>query len=228
MTVPFTPPILQRSVEGDVDLVVHSAFFPDPAYKGTMIEVGAAKPDYLSISASFRDSGWAVLSVEPNPYFCALHRRSGHDIIECACGESDQDDVSFFIVQTNGMYHGQQVTHESFSSLGMRGKYAELMKTVPSMQKEIKVKVRRLDSILEEYAPDASEIDLLCVDVEGWEMEVLNGLSFERYSPKVLIIENLFGERSYPEFMTQKGYALWKRLEPNDIYVRQNLFDLRH
>src|SRR5271169_6447682 len=52
-------------VEGDVDLIVQDAFFPDPAYRGTMIEVGAAKPDYLSVSATFRERGWRVISIEP-------------------------------------------------------------------------------------------------------------------------------------------------------------------
>ena len=210
-------------VEGDVDRVVQDAFFADPAYRGTMIEVGAAKPDYLSVSARFRSLGWRVLSIEPNPYFCELHRQGGSDVIECACGESDQDDVSFSIVQTSGMYYGQQVTHESFSSLGVRGKYANLMKSVSASVNEIKVKVRRLDTILREHAPEISAIDIVCVDVEGWELEVLNGLSFEVYKPKVLIIENLFLEQLYLDYMMQKGYALWKRIQPNDIFVRRDL-----
>jgi FkbM family methyltransferase len=215
--------LLRPVVEGDVDLVVQAAFFRNPAYKGTMVEVGAAKPDYLSVSASFRSLGWRVVSIEPNPYFCDLHRQKGFDIIECACGESDRDDASFFVVQTNGIYHGQQVTGESFSSLGVRGKYANLMKSVPSLQKEIKVKVRRLDTLLQENAPDISAIDLVCIDVEGWELEVLNGLSFETYTPKVLIVENLFSEASYSEYLAKKGYVLWRRLDPNEIFVRAEL-----
>ena len=210
-------------VEGDVDRVVQEAFFRDPAYLGTMIEVGAAKPDYLSVSARFRSLGWRVLSIEPNPHFCELHRQRGSDVIECACGESDQDDVSFSVVQTSGMYHGQRVTHESFSSLGVRGEYANLMKLVTASVNEIKVKVRRLDTVLREHASDITAVDIVCVDVEGWELEVLNGLSFDVFRPKVLIIENLFLEQLYIDYMTQKGYALWQRIQPNDIFVRRDL-----
>ncbi|MGA7917113.1 MAG: FkbM family methyltransferase [Candidatus Acidiferrales bacterium] len=221
----ITPAFPKRKeiVEGDVDLVVQNAFFPDSNYRGTMIEVGAAKPDYLSVSATFRNRGWRVLSIEPNPFFCELQRQRGHDVIECACGSADRDDVTFFVVQTDATYQGQPVTNESFSSLGVRGKYADMMKSVPTTTAEIKVKVRRLDTILREHAGDLREIDIVCVDVEGWELEVLSGLSFDVYKPKLLIVENLFLDPTYVDYFTQKGYALWKRLEPNDVFVRSDL-----
>jgi FkbM family methyltransferase len=207
-------------VECDVDLVVQAAFFPDPAYRGTMIEVGAAKPDYLSVSATFRARGWRVISIEPNPYFCEIQRRHGIDVLQYACGDTDKDDVSFFVVRTDATYQGEPVTNESFSSLGIRGKYAEMMKSVRTSTDEIKVKVRRLDTILREHAHDLGEVDVVCIDVEGWELEVLSGFSFALHNPKLLIVENLFLEPAYVEYFVQRGYTLWQRLEPNDIFVR--------
>jgi FkbM family methyltransferase len=215
---------LRTVVEGDVDLIVQSAFFPDRAYQGTMVEVGAAKPSYLSVGANFRSRNWRVISIEPNPYFCELHRQRGFNIIECACGESDRDNVSFFIVQQANVHSlGQEVTYESFSSLGIRGRYADAMRTVSTTVDEIKVNVRRLDTILRENAHDVSEIDIVSVDVEGWEIEVLNGLSFDIYKPKVLIIENLFLEQSYRDYMALRNYSLWRRVEWNDIFVRNDV-----
>ena len=213
----------QAVVEGDVDLVVQEAFFPDPAYRGTMIEVGAAKPDYLSVSATFRSRGWRVISIEPNPYFCEMQRRQGNDVLQYACGDTDKDDVSFFVVRTDATYQGEPVTNESFSSLGVRGQFAEMMKSVPTSTDEIKVKVRRLDTILREHAGDLGEVDVVCIDVEGWELEVLSGFSFELHKPKLLIVENLFLDQAYVDYFAQRGYPLWKRLEPNDIFVRRDL-----
>jgi len=215
-------------VEGDVDLIVQDAFFPDPAYRGTMIEVGAAKPDYLSVSATFRERGWRIISIEPNPYFCEMQRRQGNDVLQYACGDTDQDDVSFFVVRTDATYQGEPVTNESFSSLGVRGQYAEMMKSVPTTMDEIKVKLRRLDTILREHAAGLGEVDVVCIDVEGWELEVLSGFSFERHKPKLLIVENLFLDPAYVDYFAQRGYALWKRLEPNDIFVRRDLLAAEH
>lgn len=204
-------------VEGDVDLVVEAAFFPDPGFKGTMVEVGAARPDFLSVGAHFRAKGWRVISIEPNPSFARMHRDAGHEIIECACSAMDQDDVPFTVVHTNGDYYGHKVTDESFSSLGMRGKYTEQLGTINSSADEIRVKTRRLDTILHEAG--ITDVDILCIDVEGWEIEVLNGLSFDIHQPKVLIVENLFHEQSYIDHMARHGYALWKTLNPNDVFV---------
>lgn len=213
---------MRSVVEGDVDLVVEAAFFADPSYRGVMVEVGAARPDFLSVGAHFRAKGWRVISIEPNPAFAELHRDLGHEIIECACGESDQNDVPFTLVHTSGEYCGQRVTEESFSSLGVRGKYAEQMKPLPASLRELRVKMRRLDTILRESGVE--EIDILCVDVEGWEMEVINGFSRHLHTSKVFIVENLFHEQSYVNQMTRFGYPLWKRLDPNDVFVRYDLF----
>ncbi len=57
--------------EGNVDLIVKAAFFPD-VDDGLIVDVGAAHPNYLSISASFRKSGWRVIAIDPNPHFCQL------------------------------------------------------------------------------------------------------------------------------------------------------------
>jgi FkbM family methyltransferase len=213
------------AAEKDVDKVVADAFFPD-RNSGVFIEVGAAKPDYLSISASFRALGWEIIAVEPNPEFCKLHEARGYKILQYACSDEDQDDVDFYVVNSHSAdYMGGEVSFEGFSSLGIKGQYAELRETVKEKTSvgTIKVNVRRLDSLLANYAPEVREIDIVAVDVEGWELSVMRGLDIDRYQPKVVILENLFKSKDYVEFMRERGYTLWKRLEPNDVYVRSNL-----
>jgi hypothetical protein len=61
----------------------------------------------------------------------------------------------------------------------------------------------------------------LSVDVEGWELEVLDGLDLEKYRPRVMVIENLFRDRKYRAYMRAKGYTLWRCLRPNDIYTSE-------
>jgi hypothetical protein len=38
----------------------------------------------------------------------------------------------------------------------------------------------------------------------------------------VLIIENYFNDEGYRQYMAERGYALWRAIEPNDVYVRVN------
>ncbi len=143
------------AAEKDIDRIVQQAFFADTK-PGVMIEVGAARPDYLSIGASFRAQGWQVLSIEPNPEFCDLHRALGNDVVQCACSDEDRDGVDFFVVDSNQAdYLGGNVSFESFSSLGIRDEFAaDLEKTqVKTDVRTIQVNVRRLDTILAEHTP---------------------------------------------------------------------------
>ena len=211
------------AAEHDVDHVVRDAFFAKTT-NGVLVEVGAARPKYLSISASYRALGWKIIAIEPNPEFCAAHRALGYEVLEYAASDTETDDAHFFVVDSNGAnYMGGEVSFESFSSLGIKGQFADLHETVKAGTnvKTICVKVRKLDTILAVHAPNLRVIDILCVDVECWELNVMRGLSLERYRPKIVILESVFNEPEYAAFMQARGYSLWRRLEPNDVYVRR-------
>jgi hypothetical protein len=63
------------------------------------------------------------------------------------------------------------------------------------------------------------------VEVEGWELDVLDRLSFGRYQPAVLSIENVFADTTYRDAMAMRGYRLWRHLWPNDVYGRRGSRD---
>ena len=210
----------QNRAEGDVDQYVRRKFF-SKQNTGLFIDVGAANPNYLSVSALYRSLGWTVIAVEPNPAFSEMHRNLGHEVVQCACGDRDEDDVEFSVVDSHGtQYENGQVSFESFSSLAIKDSYKSLK---PDLDvKKIKVNLRRLDTILATRIPIVDHIDILSVDVEGWELEVIAGLDLKRYKPRVMVIENLFNDDQYRQHLNSKGYLLWKFIAPNDIYVPRN------
>jgi len=215
-------PSLANQAEGDVDVLVRDTFFPDVA-SGVLVEVGAASPDFLSLGNSFRGCGWRVISVEPNPIFAEKHRALGHEIQEFACGEEDRDDVPFFLAQAKNLgfqYRGGEISYESFSSLGIRGDFKKLFDTLADRftTQEIRVKQRRLETILEAIE-DLAQVDILCIDTEGWELECVKGFPFDRFKPKALIIEDFFGRTEIDELLGSHGYVRWQRLTPNNVYV---------
>src|SRR5262245_22621984 len=218
------------AAEGNVDLVVHEAFFRDHK-TGVLVEVGAALPDYLSISQSYRSRGWRIIAIEPNPNFCAAHRALGYDVLQYACSDKDGDDVPFFVADSHGVdYLAGKVSYESFSSLGIDGEYATLLAEERKQRSititPIQIQVRRLDTILGQHAPDVGEIDVLAVDVEGWELNVMRGLDLAKHCPKVVILENLFSNPGYYSFMRDFGYVFWRHIYPNDVYVRADMRSL--
>jgi FkbM family methyltransferase len=182
-------PEMHSGGEGGLDRILYDRFFAtEPA--GVFVDVGAARPEFLSMSALYRAHGWRVIAIEPNPAFAAEQRAAGHDVLEYACSDREEDDVEFEVVDLHGdLYEGGPISFESFSSLGIKDSYRQLREHLDV--RRIRVNVRRLDALLAEHAPELDRLDLLSIDVEGWELEVLAGLSLERYRPTVLIIENL-------------------------------------
>lgn len=217
--------LARMAAESNVDALVLDQFFPGE-HRGVLLEIGAAQPEFLSIGALFRARGWRVISVEPNPAFANIHRSLNHEILEIACSDVDADNVDFVIAEADGKleYLGQIISAESFSSLGIRGDFEKLLSTMKDRfsTRTIKVKTRRLDTILASLQ-DLKGLDVLAVDVEGWELECLKGFSFGPLAPKVAIIENFFLDAGIVEFMKGCGYELWRRLEPNDIYLRAKI-----
>jgi FkbM family methyltransferase len=68
----------------------------------------------------------------------------------------------------------------------------------------IEVPAYTLDFILQECHVD--KIDFLSLDVEGQEISVISGLTFEKYAPKFALIEWNVGEDELFPFMESKGY----------------------
>lgn len=197
--------------EGWIDALVRYRFFPFKR-DGVMVEVGAAGPDFLSIGNYYRRRGWKVISIEPNPVYAEMHRRAGNIIHEVACSDYEEDGATFQIVDTTD---SPTITHESYSAIKVREEYKNADRAAfdRTRTQEIKVNIRKLDTIL--LTEGITHVDLLSVDVEGWELSVMRGLTL---NPRVVIIENWLLDGGYRAYMEGRGYKFHFRRFPNDIY----------
>jgi FkbM family methyltransferase len=82
----------------------------------------------------------------------------------------------------------------------------------PDSVHEVTVPARTLTSILEELS--APRIDLLSLDVEGYELQALAGLDLGRFAPRYILVE----ARSLPEMDARLGttYARVDQLSHHD------------
>ena len=88
--------------------------------------------------------------------------------------------------------------------------------------KKITVNTARLNDIFIER--QMTDIDFLTIDVEGHEMSVLLGMSFNEISPRILIIEdNSNGaDAEVKRFMESVSYKRFMRTGCNDWYAKKN------
>jgi FkbM family methyltransferase len=84
-------------------------------------------------------------------------------------------------------------------------------------EREVDVPARTLSSILDEVA--APEIDLLSLDVEGFEPDALMGLDFDRHAPRFVVVEvhEVSGGRARIEEILGARYEAVEQLSPVDV-----------
>lgn len=172
---------------------------------GHACEVGANDGKRGSNTLAFEEMGWTVLCIEPNPY-CSSEGRSRRKLWRTvACGATDCEAHDFSV-------YGVEKTTPSFPSLGVGSRYDASM--VPS--EVLKVRVLRLDRVLEEAG--FPKLDYLAVDVEGWEDEVMDGFTVERWKPKVIVLESWYDDKA----RTIPGYDIVQRLLYDNVYKRRS------
>jgi hypothetical protein len=83
------------------------------------------------------------------------------------------------------------------------------------------VPARTLSSILDEV--DAPEVDLLSLDVEGYESSVLRGLDLDRHAPRWLLVEmhDLEAGRREIGGILGERYVEHGALSPLDVLYRR-------
>lgn len=185
-------------------------FFPGVT-SGIMVEVGAAGPDYLSLSKPFKSRGWRTICVEPNPEFAKMHRDCGNEIYEVALSDTEQSGASFSLVRMPE--HFKPTTMESRSAIQLRQFHVEGEVEI------INVHVTTLTKLLNNIGVD--KVDCVSVDTEGWELEVLRGFDLRQFSPMVLIVENFLGGDGCANYLECWNYIKTDKIEYNEIFVRQ-------
>lgn len=178
---------------------------------GTFVEVGANDGITFSTTKRFEDLGWTCILVEPAPTLCKQIRRNRRSMLyECAAS-SEAGVVDFHYVEDGSLYSSVEV--DSTMRHLVEGRRLSVV--------SIKVPKRRLDDVLEDSGIRA--VDFLTIDVEGHELEALKGLTLERWSPKVVIVEDAKSDTEVTpveSHMRASGYRKFYRSGGNDWYAR--------
>jgi FkbM family methyltransferase len=190
------------------------------------VEVGAATPELISNSYHYRINGWRTISIEPNPIFVKMHKLAKSEVYQYACSDIDDDNGLFTIVGTEEDLNG--MTYHSFSHLSDNSLIDKaiaddwIQAYTVTNKKEIKIKIRKLDTILKKL--NVTHIDILTIDVEGNEMKVLNGIDFNTHTPTVIVLENIGGYFNFNQILEQYGYEFKVKLgEYDEVYMLKKI-----
>ena len=182
---------------------------------GYVVEVGANNGIFCSNSYPFIQRGWRASLIEPNP---AMHEKlrllyAGNEriaLFNVACGS--EDGTSLLFLGKNG--------EDGYATLSTEDSwwYRETRSS-----ESIAVRVSRLDAILES-TQCPGDFDLLSIDTEGFDYQVLRGLSLDRFRPKVIITEDekppYTHKREKEALLISNGYKFCGRYASNAIWTK--------
>jgi FkbM family methyltransferase len=185
---------------------------------GFFVEAGGA--DGYTQSNSYyleRFRGWRGILVEPMRELAeeATRNRPGARLFRCALVPSDYDgdgvEMEFgdLFSSVNGIHGEGGEWAKGGLLLGWRDHRSE------------RVPARTLTSLLDEAA--APNVDLLSLDVEGYEPEVLRGLDLDRHAPTWILVEmhDLDEGRAGVEAVLGERYSEHSLLSPLDVLYRR-------
>jgi FkbM family methyltransferase len=153
---------------------------------GYFVECGAndgytqSNTYYLS-----RFRGWKGLLVEPIPMLYELCRsfRPESTVVNCALGAEDGGTATMVYSDLMSTTIGARATAEADLEYASQNR--------PFVARDgnflVNVPVRTLSSLLDEVRID--RVDLLVLDVEGFELQVLAGIDFNRHRLSHILIE---------------------------------------
>jgi FkbM family methyltransferase len=162
---------------------------------GTFIEVGAFDGVIQSNTKRLEEfHGWTGVLVEPSEVLQKrlVCNRPNSKCFQCALGSSEQDNTYLY-----GDFDGRLM-----SSMDGNREHKPAI---------YRVLVRCLQSILDEV--DLCHINFFSLDVEGYELNVLKGVDFNKTSFDYLLIEIYdYHYSEIVEFLDLKGYSMVENL----------------
>jgi FkbM family methyltransferase len=166
--------------------------------------VGAHHPYRFSNTLFFYKRGWRGINIEPTPNavkaFNIFRRRD----INLNIGISSKRDKLLFYCFNEPALNGfsKELSEERDST---SAKY--------KITKQIEIETLPLADVLDQYLPAEQKIDFLTIDVEGFDLQVLQSNNWQKYKPTFILVEdridfNNLADSEVYQYLEKQGYQL--------------------
>jgi FkbM family methyltransferase len=180
------------------------------------LDVGTNHPVIHNNTYYFYRAGGRGVCVEPNPDLTRLIRRQRpRDVcLNVGVTPGEDSEADYFCMSANSL---NTFVREDADALQAGGKF--------KINEVRKIQVRNINSIIDEHFE--TPVDLVSIDVEGWNEEIVKSIDFRIQRPFCFCIETLnFSDtgkglklKSIIEFMRDNGYVVYADTHINTIFV---------
>lgn len=204
------------SQEGE-DLILNKLF--NNKKTGLYVDVGAYHPVKFSNTYFFYKRGWSGINIDAMPGSMRLFRRKRKRDINIESGIA--------MHETSVMYYRfEESAYNTFSE-----ELAERNKGISQYKDAVSVRCQPLSYFLRKHIESSQKIDFMSIDVEGYDLEVLKSNDWEKFVPKVILIEDHAFNIEIPShskvfnYLKEKGYNVYAKTGNNLIFVNKKVFD---
>ncbi|MBA4186501.1 MAG: hypothetical protein C0467_00640 [Planctomycetaceae bacterium] len=186
----------------------------------TYIDIGAADPVHINNTYLFYTTGARGVLVEPNPEMTPRLRakRPRDTVLGVGIGVTNQKEADFYRTNEPSWNTFDKETADAYpQSTGGRIKVQEV----------IKIPLVNVNDVFTEHFGGVAP-DFVSLDVEGFELPILQSLNFEKYRPKTICIETVVagtnGQKlEAVKFLVEKGYVARGSTFANTIMIDQKI-----
>ena len=147
---------------------------------GVYVDVGCWDPVKASNSYYFHLRGWKGICVDPNPKMQTLFtkKRKSDIFINNAVGIGNET-LTYYMLE------------DAFSSMNtLDYSFIKEHNLENKIVEKKEIQTVSLKSILSKHLEKDEVIDFLDIDVEGFDLEVLQSNDWERFRPKIILVES--------------------------------------
>ena len=207
--------IKSYSQEGE-DMILRRIF--SKQQQGFYVDVGAHHPKRFSNTYYFYKKGWCGINIDAMPGSMTPFNKIRPRDINIEKPISDKKQI---------------LTYYAFDEPAINGFSKELSKERSEQQKYTveftkEIETTTLEELLDDKLTKTQEIDFLSIDVEGLDFMVLKSNNFDKFKPKVILIEILesslqdIENNEISKFLKQYGYVIYCKTV-NTVIYKSNL-----
>ena len=184
---------------------------------GFYVDLGAFHPLKFSNTAMLNILGWRGVNVDANPEVITLFNGFRPNDINVCAGISDQQEtLKYHRFTQNGI--------NTFSEEHAR----RMIENGNVLEQIIEVECYSVNTILGTHVPEGQHIDVLNIDLEGFDEQIIRAIDWDKYKPTVVLTEAFVEDieeyvtSDIHKFLVQLGYRLFSKMGLTAIYLRKN------
>ena len=181
---------------------------------GFYVDVGAHHPYRFSNTCLFYRQGWHGINIDAMPgSMSAFEKQRPRDInLESGVGRKAEI-LKFFVFNEPAL--------NTFDEGLAKARCNDIW----HIRSTVDVPVSPLSEILEKHLPNGQRIDFFSIDVEGFDLDVLQSNDWEKYRPLVVLVETFglsfenLASDPVTEYLHTLGYVVYSKTVNTTFFV---------